>query len=197
MTPELARLRKTFDSPSCACPLRGAAVVNQAPAKSAPGLGPSGFHPHASGLRPARSACRSFQGPSRLAQQPSVGSGRPNGLSAATPCLQGAFAAYPHSLRSLRYSTVPLHAAWLWIVRAYRVLPKAAEQIHPAVARFHSQRAGRHPLRGCCFEKRLFPAPKRSALKQICKSACGQALWTVDSADEYTHQGAVENGDVP
>ncbi|WP_206602024.1 hypothetical protein, partial [Pseudomonas aeruginosa] len=106
-------------------------------------------------------------------------------------------AAYPRSLRSLRYSTVPLHAAWLWIVRAYRVLPKAAEQIHPAVARFHSQRAGRHPLRGCCFEKRLFPAPKRSALKQICKSACGQALWTVDSADEYTHQGAVENGDVP
>ncbi|MNI89663.1 hypothetical protein D3C73_1470930 [compost metagenome] len=70
----------------------------------------------------------------------------------------------------------PLHAAQLWIVRAYRVLPKAAEQIHPAVARFHSQRAGRHPLRGCCFEKRLFPAPKRSALKQICKSACGQAL---------------------
>jgi len=31
--------------------------VNQALAKSAPGLGPSGFHPHASGLRPARSAC--------------------------------------------------------------------------------------------------------------------------------------------
>ena len=97
--------------------------------------------------------------PLRLAQQPSVGSGRPNGLSATRPCLQGAFAAYPRSLRSLRYSTVPLHAAWLWIVRAYRVLPKAAEQIHPAVARFHSQRARRHPLRGCCFEKRLFPAP--------------------------------------
>ena len=160
-----------LDGPSkvqfCECPLRGAAVVNQAPARSTPGLGPSGFHPHASGLRPARSACRSFQGPSRLAQQPSAGSGRPNGLSATRPCLQGAFAAYPHSLRSLRYSTVPLHAAWLWIVRAYRVLPKAAEQIHPAVARFHSQRAGRHPRRGCCFEKRLFPAPKRSALKQL------------------------------
>ena len=61
MTPELARLRKTFDSPSCACPLRGAAVVNQAPAKSTPGLGPSGFHPHASGLRPARSACRLYR----------------------------------------------------------------------------------------------------------------------------------------
>jgi hypothetical protein len=70
----------------------------------------------------------------------------------------------------------PLHAAWLWIVRAYRVLPKAAEQIHPAVVCFHSQRARRHPLRGCCFEKRLFPAPKHSALKQIGKSACGQAL---------------------
>ncbi|GEM_PF-5792997 len=61
MTPDLARLRKTFDFPSCACPLRGAAVVNQAPAKSTPGLGPSGFHPHASGLRPARSACRLYR----------------------------------------------------------------------------------------------------------------------------------------
>ena len=61
----------------------------------------------------------------------------------------------------------PLHAAWLWIVRAYRVLPKAAEQIHRAVVCFHSQRARRHPLRGCCFEKRLFPAPKHSALKQL------------------------------
>ena len=42
-------------------PIRGAAVVNQAPAKSTPGLGPSGFHPHASGLRPARSACRLYR----------------------------------------------------------------------------------------------------------------------------------------
>ena len=46
---------------SCACPLRGAAVVNEAPARSTPGLGPSGFHPHASGLRPARSACRLYR----------------------------------------------------------------------------------------------------------------------------------------
>ncbi|PNQ93019.1 hypothetical protein CCU68_08420, partial [Pseudomonas gingeri NCPPB 3146 = LMG 5327] len=46
-----------------------------------------------------------------------------NGLSAARPCLQGAFAAYP-----CRFATAvfhdPLHAARLWIVRAYRDLPK-------------------------------------------------------------------------
>ena len=42
-----------------ACPLRGSAVVNQAPARSAPGLGPSGFHPHASApAGAARSACQ-------------------------------------------------------------------------------------------------------------------------------------------
>jgi hypothetical protein len=80
-----------------ACPLRGTAVVNQAPTKSAPGLGPAGFHPHVSGPWPARSACRSFRPTPARAQLPSAGSGRPNGLSAASPCLQGAFAAYPRS----------------------------------------------------------------------------------------------------
>lgn len=150
--------------------------MNQALAKSTPGLGPSGFHPHASGLRPARSACRSFQattaassaafGRKRTPQWPIRHQALPargfRGIS-----LFAALSAVFHD---------PLHAAWLWIVRAYRVLPKAAEQIHPAVVCFHSQRARRHPLRGCCFEKRLFPAPKHSALKQIGKSACGQAL---------------------
>ncbi|WPE30043.1 hypothetical protein PshuTeo1_58110 (plasmid) [Pseudomonas hunanensis] len=77
MTPELARLRKTFDSPACACPLRGPAVVNQAPAKSAPGLGPSGFHPHASGLRPARSACRLYRTIEGATLSPASRPGRP------------------------------------------------------------------------------------------------------------------------
>ena len=45
-------------------------------------------------------------------------------------CRQGAFAAYAHSLRSLRYSTVPMTAAQLRVVGAYRDQPKADEQIH-------------------------------------------------------------------
>jgi hypothetical protein len=90
----------------CASP----AVVNQALAKSAPGLGPSGFHPHAfartglrallaSGLRPAHRPAGRFAAHPRSpgGSSSSFGSERPNGLSAAAPCLQRAFAAYPRS----------------------------------------------------------------------------------------------------
>ena len=90
----------------CASP----AVVNQALAKSEPGLGPSGFHPHAfartglrallaSGLRPAHRPAGRFAAHPRSpgGSSSSFGSERPNGLSAAAPCLQRAFAAYPRS----------------------------------------------------------------------------------------------------
>ena len=46
----------------------------------------------------------------------------------------------------LRYSTVPLHAAWLWIVRAYRDRPTLTSRPPPA-ARSRSKGLAR-PLRG-------------------------------------------------
>ena len=84
----------------------GAAFVNQALAMKLPGLAPSGFNPHAfahSGLRaPLTSGLRTVL-QDDLPDLPRSPGGhhhrlvadRPNGLSAAWPCLQRAFAAYP------------------------------------------------------------------------------------------------------
>ena len=92
--------------PLCVFGFAETALVNQAPAKSAPGLGPSGFDPHAfarPGLRaPLTSGLRAVLQDdlpdlprSQVAHHHRSVADRPNGLSAAWPCLQRAFAAYP------------------------------------------------------------------------------------------------------
>ena len=89
--------------------------------------------PLASGLSACAAACRPPCRPcaSWVCSSPS---GWPLSALVAYPplglCRQGAFAAYAHSLRSLRYSTVPMTAAQLRVVGAYRDQPKADEQIH-------------------------------------------------------------------
>ena len=77
----------------------------------------------------------------------SFGSGRPNGLSATVPCLQRAFAAYPRPDEAgPAVFHDPLHAARLWIVRAYRDRPTLTSRPPPAV-RSRSKGLAR-PLRG-------------------------------------------------
>ena len=137
-----------------------AAVLNQAPAKSAPGLGPSGFPPHAfARKRAARSACLRSQAtcaPScrtvclpirELPGGPpsSFGSARPDVLSAAVPCLQGAFAAYPRAVK-LPCGIPRHHARGPSLDRTGLPRPSEAdEQIH------HRQRApGRRGFEARC-----------------------------------------------
>ena len=86
----------------------------------------------------------------------SFGSGRPNGLSATVPCLQRAFAAYPRPDEAgPAVFHDPLHAARLWIVRAYRDRPTLTSR-PPAAARSRSRGFAAPASRTA--EKRLFTA---------------------------------------
>jgi hypothetical protein len=126
-------------------------------ATAAPCLAPSGFNPSRLRTWPARRcalrlpsglpACAAACWPpcrpcaSWVCSSPS---GWPLSALIAYPplglCRQGAFAAYAHSLRSLRYSTVPMTAAQLRVVGAYRDQPKADEQIHRGDSRSRAKR---------------------------------------------------------